>query len=123
MLGAYTWNPKNAEFFARMNPEERFAEAVRQGANVHPEYPRYAETAVSVPWHRMNHIMGCTAQWTEETRAQFFSYLQTPLNDRHFMMGDQISYHPGWQEGAFSSAHHSLTELGKRVTAELGGAA
>jgi monoamine oxidase len=123
MLGAYTWNPNNAEFFARMNPEARFAEAVRQGSNVHPEYARYAETAVSVAWHRMNHMMGCTAQWTEETRAQYFSYLQTPLNDRHFMMGDQISYHPGWQEGAFSSAHHSLTELGKRVTAELGGAA
>ena len=123
MLGAYTWNQDNAEFFARMTPEERFQEALRQGSNIHPDYAEHAETAVSVPWHRMNHIMGCTAAWTEETRKRYFSYLQTPLNDRHFMMGDQISYHPGWQEGAFSSAHHSLTELGKRVAAELTGAA
>lgn len=123
MLGAYTWDAENAEFFARMTPDERFKEAVRQGSNIHPDYAKYAETAVSVPWHRMNHIMGCTAVWTEETRALYFSYLQTPLNDRHFMMGDQMSFHPGWQEGAFSSAHHAMTELGKRVSAELGGAA
>jgi len=123
LLGAYTWDQSNAEFFARMSPEQRFAEALRQGSNLHPDYAKYAETAVSVPWHRMNHMMGCTASWTPETRKLYFTYLQTPLNDRHFMMGDQISYHPGWQEGAFSSAHHSLTELGKRVSAELGGAA
>ncbi len=124
MLGAYTWNPDNAEYFARMNPAERLTEAARQGEQIHPgNYQRNVETAVSVPWHRMNHIMGCTAQWTEETRKLYFSYLQTPLNGRHFMMGDQISYHPGWQEGAFSSAHFSLQELSKRANAEIGGAA
>lgn len=123
MLGAYTWNADNAEFFARLAPEQRFAEAVRQGGKIHNNYAQHAETAVSVPWHRMNHIMGCTAQWTEETRARYFTYLQMPLHGRHFMMGDQISYHPGWQEGAFSSAHFSLGELSKRVAAEIGGGA
>jgi monoamine oxidase len=110
MLGAYTWDQSNAEFFARLNPQQRFKEAVRQGSKIHPDYGKHAETAVR-------------AAWTEETRRLYFTYLQTPLNGRHFMMGDQISYHPGWQEGAFSSAHHSLTELGKRVSAELGGGA
>ena len=38
LLGAYTWNQENAEFFARMNPEERFQEALRQGSNIHPDY-------------------------------------------------------------------------------------
>jgi len=117
MLGAYTFDGDNAEFFARMNPAERFEAALAQGEKIHPQYRRYAETAVSVPWQRMNHHMGCTAAWTEEARKRYFTYLQTPLAGRHFMMGDQISYHPGWQEGAFSSAHHALTELQKRVAA------
>ena len=105
MLGAYTFNADNAEYFARMNPEQRFEEALHEGEKIHPDYRRYAENFVSIPWHRMNHHMGCTAQWTEEARSRYFTYLQTPLANRHFMMGDQISYHPGWQEGAFSSAH------------------
>jgi monoamine oxidase len=119
MLGAYTFNGDNAEFFARMNPAERFETALTQGEKIHPDYRRYAETAVSVPWHRMNHHMGCTAAWTEDARKRYFTYLQTPLAGRHFMMGDQISYHPGWQEGAFSSAHHALGELQKVVAREL----
>ena len=120
MLGAYTFQHENAEYFARMSPAERFEAALSQGEKIHPNYRQFAETAVSVPWHRMNHIMGCTAVWTEETRRQYFRYLQTPLAGRHFLMGDQLSYHPGWQEGAFSSAHFALGELAGRVRAETG---
>lgn len=123
MLGAYTFDPRHSEYFARMSPEERFEVALDQGEKIHPNYRQFAETAVSVPWHRMNHIMGCTAAWTEELRERYFAYLQTPINGRHYLMGDQLSYHPGWQEGAFSSAHHALTELANRVRVELGGAA
>ena len=119
MLGAYTWNHENAEFFARLDPQQRFEVALDQGSRIHPDYRKYAENFVSIPWHRMNHHMGCTAQWTPETRELYFNYLQQPLSGRHYMMGDQLSYHPGWQEGAFSSAHNALTELQKRVSAEL----
>lgn len=122
MLGAYTFSPENAEFFARMSPQQRFEVALAQGEKIHPKYRQYAENFVSIPWHRMNHHMGCTAQWTEDTRAAYFSYLQKPLLGRHYMMGDQISYHPGWQEGAFSSAHNALQELQARVRAELAAA-
>lgn len=123
MLGAYTFNATNAEYFARMSPAERLEEAIREGEKIHPGYRNYVETAVSVPWHRMNHMMGCTAAWTEENRARYFSYLQQPVNGRHFLMGDQLSFHPGWQEGAFSSAHFAMGALSRRVQAELGAAA
>ncbi|HEY5647222.1 MAG TPA: FAD-dependent oxidoreductase, partial [Pseudomonadales bacterium] len=123
MLGAYTFEAENAEYFARMNPAARFEEAIRQGEQIHPNYRRYAETAVSVAWHRMNHIMGCTAAWTEENRERYFSYLQQPVNGRHFLMGDQLSFHPGWQEGAFSSAHFALGELSRRVRSAQGASA
>ena len=36
---------------------------------------------------------------------------------RHYMMGDQISYHPAWQEGAVSSAHFTINEIDKREQA------
>ena len=66
----------------------------------------------------MNHILGCTAGWSEEATNRYFSYLQAPLNGRHFFMGDQMSHHTGWQEGAFSSAHHALGSLQRRVEEE-----
>ena len=37
------------------------------------------------------------------------------------MVGDQISHHSGWQEGAMRSAHHALADIDARVQAELRG--
>jgi monoamine oxidase len=36
------------------------------------------------------------------------------------MVGDQISYHSSWQEGAFASAEFALQDLDKRMRAEMG---
>jgi hypothetical protein len=33
------------------------------------------------------------------------------------MIGDQISYHPSWQEGAMASAEYALLDLDQRVRA------
>ena len=30
-------------------------------------------------------------------------------------MGDQVSYHPGWQEGAIHSAFHAIADIDRRV--------
>jgi len=64
MLGAYTFRPEHAEYFARMSPAERFEEVLREAAKIHPDIRKHAENFVSIPWHRMNHHMGCTSQWT-----------------------------------------------------------
>ena len=117
LLGAYSWGA-NARYFSRLNPEQRFEAAIVQGQKIHPDYRKYAESFVSIPWYRMNHILGCTAGWSEEATNRYFSYLQAPLNGRHFFMGDQMSHHTGWQEGAFSSAHHALGSLQRRVEEE-----
>ena len=34
------------------------------------------------------------------------------------MIGDQISYHSSWQEGAFASAEHALLDFNRRVRAD-----
>lgn len=123
MLGAYLFGfsrrgrtPSN--FFEKMTPAERIRFAGAQGNNIHPGYSGYIENGVSIPWARMNHMMGCGSGWTDEVRAQYFSRLQNP-EGRHYMVGDQISYHTSWQEGAFASAEFALQDLDKRLRAEL----
>ncbi len=120
MLGAYTFNAENGRFFERLSPENRIRAAIEQGEKIHPGYGDYVECGVSVPWARMNHMIGCNAQWTEELLRTSFDRLLNP-EGRHYMMGDQISHHSGWQEGALSSAHHALADINERVQAEISG--
>jgi monoamine oxidase len=113
VLGAYTFDPDAGEKFARLPPAERFKLAIAQGEKIHPGYGSYVETGVSVAWHQMNHMLGCAAQWDEGLWKTWFKTLQTPVGN-HFLMGDQVSYHPGWQEGAMASAHHAIAEIDAR---------
>ena len=120
VLGAYTFEEETTEVFARLTPAERLQRAVEQGAAIHPKYASHVESGVSVPWNRMNHMMGCGSFDTDEERKRWFKILQGPAG-RHYLMGDQISHHPGWQEGALSSAHFALAQLNERARAEAGG--
>ncbi len=116
MLGAYQFYDPT-EFFDRMTPEERIEYAAKCGEKIHPGYSGYIESGVSVPWRRMNHMMGCGTQWPAEARERYYKLLQQPASGRHYMIGDQISYHSSWQEGAMASAEYALLDLDKRVRA------
>jgi monoamine oxidase len=83
MLGAYTFREQHGVMFERMNPEQRIAAAIAQGEKIHPGYGRYVEAGVSVPWARMNHMMGCNTRWPNELPDSSFRMLQQPLNGRH----------------------------------------
>ena len=113
MLGAYTFADDVGERFARMTPAQRIEAAIKQGEKLHPGYRNYVETGVSIPWHRMNHMLGCSARWDDAVRAQWFERLQAPVG-RHYLIGDQLSYHSGWQEGAIHSAYHAIADIDKR---------
>lgn len=110
MLGAYVWNPKDCEYFANLTPEERLEVAKKQGEKLHPNYTKYIESGVSVAWSRMNHQMGCGNAMSVEDYKQYFKKVQA-VHGRHVMVGDQISYHPGWQEGAFASTEPALQQF------------
>ncbi len=116
VLGAYTFLPQSGEKFARLSPPERFELAIQQAEKIHPDYRKYVENGVSIAWHRMNHMLGCAAQWDESLRERWFKTLQAPVGN-HYLIGDQVSYHPGWQEGAIASAHHAIADLDARVRA------
>jgi monoamine oxidase len=113
VLAAYTFDPNSGEKFARLPPAERIKLAIEQGSKIHPDYGKYVETGVTVAWHQMNHMLGCAAQWDEALFKQWFKKLQAPVGS-HYLMGDQVSYHPGWQEGAIASAHHAIADIDAR---------
>lgn len=116
VLGAYAFGSDEASFFERMTPEERIEFAGKCGDKVHEGYSSFIEAGVTVPWGRMNHMMGCGVLWTDELRQKYYERLQKP-EGRHYMIGDQISYHPTWQESAFGSAENALIDFDKRVRA------
>ena len=106
----YTFDDAATRRFAGLTPEQRLDKALNEGSAIHPNIRSHVDSAVSVVWHRMNHMMGCSVRWSDESRARWFDRLQQPIG-RHYMIGDQISYHPTWQEGALSSAHFTLDHL------------
>jgi monoamine oxidase len=119
VLGAYQFYDPSM-FFDRMTPEERIEYAAKCGDRIHDGYSGYIEAGVSVPWRRMNHMMGCGTSFAENEREDAFNILRPPAAGRHYMIGDQISYHSSWQEGALASAENALLDLDMRVRAESG---
>lgn len=117
VLGAYAFRGQSS-FFERMTPAARLQYAADAGDKIHPNYSSYIEAGVSIPWGRMNHMMGCGAEWTMDMRDKYFELLRQPDGGRHYMVGDQISYHSSWQEGALASAENALQDLDGRVRAD-----
>jgi monoamine oxidase len=93
-----------------MTNQERIAAAITQGSKLHPDYGKYIDQGNSVCWQRMNHMLGCGAVWSEELLKTSFATIQAPVGG-HYMVGDQVSYHPGWQEGAVRSAWYAMESI------------
>ena len=112
LLGAYTWQEKAVKMFEALSHEERLKVGAENGEKIHPGYSKYIENGISIPWGRMNHQMGCGMRLSKEVWDDYFPLLQRP-EGRHFMIGDQISHHSGWQEGALASSEQALQQLNK----------
>lgn len=123
VLACYAFGPDQSNWFERLSPEQRIAEAAKMGEKLHPGYTNFIENGISVPWGRMNHMMGCGNSFRDDPDGDAkFKRIQAP-EGRHYMIGDQISYHSSWQEGAFASAQHAVMDLDQRVRAEQSAAA
>jgi monoamine oxidase len=116
ILGAYTFEDEVGDRWAGMAPDQRIEAAIVQGEKLHPGYRGFVERGLSVPWTKMNHLRGCAAKWNEELRAQWFKTLQEPAG-KHYLVGDQVSYNTGWQEGAIHSAYHAIADIDRRERA------
>jgi len=117
MLAAYDYGGGSG--FMRMDQDERIEAMLAQGENVHPQYREMAEHGITIAWHRMNHMLGCSARWGQPTpeKTEFYRRLQQP-SGRHYFIGDQVSIHAAWMESAIQSAHWAMAHLDQRVRAE-----
>ena len=115
LLGAYIWGPPAMEFTA-MSPDERVREAVRQGAQIHPQYLKEFDNGISLAWHRSPFTLGCFGLWTDEAREKHYQSL-CAFDGRIVLAGEHASYLPAWQEGAVTSAMDAIGRLHERAHA------
>jgi len=118
ILAAYDYG--NGMPYTRMTQEQRIEMMLAQGEKVHPNYRQDVEKGITIAWHRMNHMLGCSARWRVSTpeEERIFNNLQSSVNGTYWCIGDQISHHTAWMESAMQSAHFALADLDQRVRAE-----
>jgi monoamine oxidase len=114
LLGAYVFDGANSFEFTAMPPDERVARAVEFGAAIHPQYKSEFENGIAVAWHRVPFTLGCSGDWSEDTRKRHYRNL-CEIDGRIVLAGEHASTLPAWQEGAILSSLDAITRLHERV--------
>jgi len=94
-----------------MQPDERLEWALRQGAKIHPQYRDEFKTGVSVVWHKVPWVLGCSGVW--ENRDYYEDAIK--IDNRVVCAGEHLSYLPAWQEGAILSSLDAISRLHDKV--------
>ncbi|MGB4115341.1 MAG: FAD-dependent oxidoreductase [Polaromonas sp.] len=121
LAGSYSYF-EQAEAFGRMSLAERIRAARQDAAKLHKEFSSEAllpsSKAVSIAWNQAEGQSGGVALWNPANAADNRAYQRLLAPDgRFFVIGDQVSPLPGWQEGAFLSSEHAVQQItGKRPT-------
>ena len=120
VLGAYDYG--GGMYHTLMPQKDRIEAHLRDGEKIHPNYRSLVEKPITIAWHRMNHMLGCSASWSRNFRQgwtheeeSMYDTLRAPVNGRHYFIGDQISMHSAWQESAIMSAQWALANFDERV--------
>jgi len=118
ILAAYDFG--GGMHFTKLNQQQRLETAIQQGEKIHPEYREQVEKGITIAWHRMNHMLGCSARWQHNRSGmtareeRLFNALRAPEGNRHYSIGDQVTLHSAWQESAVLSAHWAISDMVKR---------
>jgi monoamine oxidase len=119
LTGAYNF-ADNAARFGRMPVAERLEEARAGAALFDKEFAAGLERGVAIAWQNMAHIKGGWAQWSNvrDSVRHYNEIIQGTGVDGSekpcfFIVGDQVSSLPGWQEGAIASALNAITRLAR----------
>lgn len=123
LTGAYTYEDR-ATRFGEMAPAERLRIARQGGARLHREFlddtivPQ--RLGMSVAWQNMPYQAGGWGHWQDTPQERTaYSRLLSPDRERFFVVGDQVSRLPGWQEGAMTSAQHVVEQIGGVRSTEM----
>jgi monoamine oxidase len=118
LTGVYNYD-NDAIAFGNMSLDQRITMA-RQGAvKFHPEFANErvvpSDKAISIAWQNIPNETGGWANWDPNSTADAKAYGRLLAPDRRFyVVGDQVSQLPGWQEGAMMSAQHVVEQIGGR---------
>ena len=114
MLGAYTFHSAAGEKFARLPPAERFELAISRAGDTSRLWQlRRTRCQRRLASHE-SHARLC-GPWNEALCTQWFTRLESPVGN-HYLIGDQVSFLPGWQEGAVHSAFYAIADIDARVS-------
>ncbi|MDQ3761381.1 MAG: FAD-dependent oxidoreductase [Actinomycetota bacterium] len=118
LMGAYNFG-QNALNLGELKPERRLEEAHKGAIELHPEFMDEDIVpfgrGISIAWHKVPHQLGGWAAWNPANPDHMIAYkqlLQPEGDGRFYVMGDQVSPLPGWQEGAMMSAHYVIGQIG-----------
>lgn len=125
LTGAYIHdNPgaKNATLFGNYSLQERLQKAREGGAKIHDEFNDESivptKTGLSIAWKYIVHQEGAWPHWGDHQEHDA-TYRALLLGDRRFyVVGDQTSTLPGWQEGAMMSAEHVIDLISGKKSRE-----
>jgi monoamine oxidase len=119
LTGAYNFSD-NAASFGRMTVAERLRKARAGAALFGKEFAEGLDRGVAIAWQNMAHIKGGWAQWTyvKGSVQHYNQIIQGTGVDGaskpcFFIVGDQVSSLPGWQEGAIASALNAISRLAR----------
>lgn len=112
LLGAYTWRGPNSFKFNAMQPADRIEIALQMGEKIHPQYREEYKTGVSVTWHKVPWVLGCSGIWNNRERDYETAI---KIDNRIVCAGEHLSYLPAWQEGAILSALDAVSRLHDKV--------
>lgn len=110
LTGTYNYGG-DALAFGDMTPAERLEKAAEGALRLHPEFEQHVprDKGISIAWQKVPFQEGGWADWKEDMTESYERLLHPEGN--FWVAGDQVSYLPGWQEGAVLSARYVVQNL------------
>ena len=118
LTGVYNYD-QDAIDFGNMSLAKRIETARKGAIKLHPEFADTklvpSDKAISIAWQNIPNEGGGWANWYPDGKDNSKAYTRLLAPDRRFyVVGDQVSQLPGWQEGAMMSAQHVVEQIGGR---------
>ncbi|MFE7932105.1 flavin monoamine oxidase family protein [Streptomyces sp. NPDC057456] len=117
LTGAYNFGD-HAEDMGKLTPADRLRLARDGAAQMHREFREKTtvpqDLGVTIAWHKVPHQLGGWADWDPadpDHQVAYKQLLQPEGDGRFYVVGDQASPLPGWQEGAMMSAQYVTAQI------------
>lgn len=106
LTGAYNYDA-DAVAYGRMSPAQRLENAAAGATLLHPQFGRSVprDRAITIAWQNVPFQEGGWSDWKPD-QVDEYNRLLCPEANVFWVAGDQMSYLPGWQEGAALSARY-----------------